>query len=60
MAVVITFAVVLVSVIFVLGRRAQRQAAGSPAAALEKASKVKTGLVQGSIDYDSLPPPVQR
>lgn len=46
--------------IFVLGRRAQRQAAGSLAAALEKASKVKTGLVQGSIDYDSLPPPVQR
>jgi len=59
-AVPITCAVVLAAVIFVLGRRAQRQAAGSLAAALEKASKVKSGLVQGSIDYDSLPPPVQR
>lgn len=51
--------VLFVAEIFVLGRRAQRQAAGSLAAALDKASKVKTGLAQGSI-YDSLPPPVQR
>ncbi|NDP62954.1 DUF6544 family protein [Polaromonas sp.] len=60
MVVAITCAVVIAAVIFVLGCRAQRQAVGSLAAALEKASKVKTGLVQGSIDYDSLPPPVQR
>ena len=59
-AVPITYAVVIVAVLFVLGRRAQRQASGSLPAALEKASKVKTSLVQGSIDYDSLPPPVQR
>ena len=59
-AVPITCAVVLAAVIFILGRRAQRQAVGSLAAALEKASKVKTSLVLDSIDYDSLPPPVQR
>lgn len=59
-AVAIACAVILVAVLFVLGRRAQRQAAGKLAAALEKVSKVKAGLVQGSIDYDSLPPPVQR
>lgn len=59
-AVPITGAVVLAAVIFVLGRRAKRQAVGSLAAALEKASKVKTSLVLDSIDYDSLPLPVQR
>ena len=59
-AFVITCIVFFVSVIFFLGRRVQRQAAGSLNAALEKASKVKTVLVQGSIDYDCLPPPVQR
>lgn len=60
MVVAITCAVVIAAVIFFLGRKAQRQAVGSLAAALEKASKVKTSLVQGSIDYDRLPPPVQR
>lgn len=56
----ITCTVVLAAVIYVLGRKAQRQAVGTLVAALEKASKVKTVLVQGSIDYDCLPPPVQR
>jgi hypothetical protein len=60
-AVAIACVVVLVAaVIFVLGRRVQRQAAGSLAAALEDASKDKAGLVQESIDYDNLPLPVQR
>lgn len=63
LAVAIACVVVFVALTFILGRRVQRQAAGSLArwlAALEKASKDKAGLVQKSINYDSLPLPVQR
>jgi len=60
-AVAIACVVVLVAaVIFVLGRRVQRQAAGSLAAELGEASKDKAGVVQEPIDYDILPLPVQR
>lgn len=58
--VAIACVVVLVAVIFILGRRAQRQAVGSLAAALEKASKAKAGSSDVTIGWESLPVPVQR
>lgn len=59
-AVTIICAVVIVAVLFFLGRRAQHQAVGTLADALEKASKDKAGSSDVTIGWKSLPPSVQR